>query len=153
VRDALFLNSIQLSLLMFMVAAGATVASLNIGPWLVNAGCRAAYKIAGLGMAMSAMLILFMPDYWTTLAILLVFGMTAAAIDVAMNAEANSIEAAFNKPIMSTVHGMGSAGGIFGAAAGTMLITAGLAPSIHMIAAALVSFATLLVAQAFILPR
>jgi hypothetical protein len=84
---------------------------------------------------------------------LLVFGMTAAAVDVAMNAEANSIEAAFNRPLMSTLHGMGSSGGISGAVAGTMLITAGLAPSIHMVAAALVALVTLAVAQAFYVTR
>lgn len=146
VRDRFSLNSLQLSIVMFVLAAGAIATSMRVGPWLEKVGLSRAYTTAGIGVTVSAILILLMPDYWATLTVLSVFGMTAAAVDVAMNTEANRIERILDRPVMSSLHGMCSVGGIVGGAVGGILITDGIAPLINMIGAALLTLVTLLAA-------
>ena len=65
-------------------------------------------------MAMCAALILVVPAYWMLLVVLAIFGLGMATLDVAMNAEASAVEKALGQPIMSSLHGMFSVGGMFG---------------------------------------
>jgi fucose permease len=152
VRDKFGLNAGQLSVALFAVAGGSIAAMTRIGPWLARVGTRRAYRVAGLGMAVTAGLILVMPSYATLLAMLAAFGVTMATIDVAMNAEASAVENASTKPIMSSLHGMWSIGGMFGAAAGGLLLKAGVPPQVHMGAVSLVAAAVLLAARRAALP-
>jgi fucose permease len=153
VRDKFALNAAQLSVALFAIAGGSIAAMTRVGPWLARVGTRRAYLIAGLGMALTSALILVMPSYATLLAMLVAFGVTMAMIDVAINTEASAVENASAKPIMSSLHGMWSIGGMSGAAAGGALLKMGIAPQAHMGAAALIAAAVLLAARAAVLPH
>lgn len=59
-------------------------------------------------------------------AMLLVFGAALGAMDVAMNAQAISVQHAAGRPIMSGFHALFSIGGLVGAAAVSLLLRAGL---------------------------
>lgn len=152
VRDAFQLSPIELALVMFAVAMGAIIATLKVGPWLTRVGSRFAYRGVGIAMAASAALIPVMPGYWTTIIVLLLFGMTSATIDIAMNVEANKIEQGGKKAVMSTLHGMNSLGCAVGAAAVGSLIKLGCTPFASMACAALVTIATLVTAHRFVVP-
>ncbi|MBU9578444.1 MFS transporter [Ralstonia mannitolilytica] len=146
------LSEASLSLAMFMVAAGAIVAMKFAGSWAARIGTRRASVQAGVAFGVMTALIMLMPTYPTLLAVLLLFGITNAGFDVAMNAQAATVEANHHKPIISSLHGMFSLGGMAGAAAGGVLLELGVPPAVHCGGMALVTMATALCAGPFMLP-
>jgi MFS family permease len=146
------LSEASLSLAMFMVAAGAIVAMKFAGSWAARIGTRRASVQAGVAFGVMTALIMLMPSYPALLAVLLLFGITNAGFDVAMNAQAATVEANHHKPIISSLHGMFSLGGMAGAAAGGVLLELGVPPAVHCGGMALVTMATALCAGPFMLP-
>ncbi|CAJ0787130.1 Inner membrane protein YbjJ [Ralstonia mannitolilytica] len=146
------LSEASLSLAMFMVAAGAIVAMKFAGSWAARIGTRGASVQAGVAFGVMTALIMLMPSYPALLAVLLLFGITNAGFDVAMNAQAATVEANHHKPIISSLHGMFSLGGMAGAAVGGVLLELGVPPAVHCGGMALVTMATALCAGPFMLP-
>nr|WP_218884072.1 MFS transporter [Burkholderia guangdongensis] len=132
VRDKFALSPAALSVALFSVAIGSIVAMMTIARWIARVGSRTACLAGGLAMAASGALILVVPNYPLLIAVLALFGFSMATLDVAMNAEASAVETALGRPIMSALHGMFSVGGIAGAAAGGALLSAGMAPAVHL---------------------
>ncbi len=153
VRDKFALSPGLLSIALFAVAGGSIVAMLSIARWIARVGSRTACLAGGLVMSACAALILVVPDYWMLLAVLALFGFSMATLDVAMNAEASAVEIALGKPIMSSLHGMFSIGGMAGAAAGGALLSAGMAPAVHLALAAAAGAAVLVAASPAVLPH
>ncbi|UXU88055.1 MFS transporter [Burkholderia sp. S-53] len=153
VRDKFALSPGLLSIALFAVAGGSIAAMLTIARWIARVGSRTACLAGGLVMSACAALILVVPDYWMLLGVLALFGFSMATLDVAMNAEASAVEIAIGKPIMSSLHGMFSIGGMSGAAAGGALLSAGMAPAAHLALAAAVSATVLVVASPAVLPH
>ena len=153
VRDKFALSPGLLSIALFAVAGGSIVAMLSIARWIARVGSRTACLAGGLVMSACAALILVVPDYWMLLAVLALFGFSMATLDVAMNAEASAVEIALGKPIMSSLHGMFSIGGMAGAAAGGALLSAGMAPAAHLALAAAVGAAVRVAASPAGLPH
>ncbi|AOK28420.1 MULTISPECIES: MFS transporter [Burkholderia] len=153
VRDKFALSPALLSFALLAVAVGSIVAMTTNARWIARVGSRTACLAGGIGMCVCAALILVTPTYALLLAVLALFGFSMATLDVAMNAEASAVETAFDKPIMSMLHGMFSAGGMAGAAAGGALLSAGMAPAAHLALAALVSAIVLTVACPAVLPH
>jgi MFS family permease len=148
VRFKFHLDDGLLSLALFVIAAGSIAAITRVGPWIERIGTRVACRIGGLAMAVCAALILVVPTYGSLLVVLAVFGIGNATLDVAMNAQASAVESAAGRPIMSTLHGMFSVGGIAGAALGAVAARIGMAPAWHLGMAALATGATVLAAGA-----
>jgi predicted MFS family arabinose efflux permease len=80
----------------------------------------------------------FAPNLPSLCAALFVAGAAAGAADVAMNAQGVSVEQARGKSIMSGLHGMWSAGGLLGSAAGALAAHAGVAAPMHFVIAGVV---------------
>ncbi|KLU22977.1 amino acid ABC transporter permease, partial [Caballeronia mineralivorans PML1(12)] len=116
VRDKFHLSPGSLSIALLAVAAGSIIAMLTNGPWIARVGTRRACLAGGIGMSVCGALILAAPAYWLLLMVLAIFGFSMATLDVAMNAEASAVEEALDRPIMSSLHGMFSIGGMAGAA-------------------------------------
>ena len=146
------LSEASLSLAMFMVATGAILAMKFAGTWVARVGTRRASVQGGVAFGVMTALLMLMPTYPTLLAVLLLFGITNAGFDVAMNAQAATVEANHHKPIISSLHGMFSLGGMAGAAVGGVLLEFGVPPAVHCGAMALVVMATALCAGPFMLP-
>jgi len=146
------LSEASLSLAMFMVATGAILAMKFAGTWVARVGTRRASVQGGVAFGVMTALLMLMPTYPTLLAVLLLFGITNAGFDVAMNAQAATVEANHHKPIISSLHGMFSLGGMAGAAMGGVLLELGVPPAVHCGAMALVVMATALCAGPFMLP-
>ncbi|WP_200828888.1 MFS transporter, partial [Caballeronia choica] len=132
VRDKFALSPGMLSFALLAVAGGSILAMLTAGSWIARAGTRPACLAGGITMATCCALILVAPYYWLLLVVLAVFGFGMATLDVAMNAEASAVEQALGRPIMSSLHGMFSVGGMAGAAAGGALLAHGMAPAVHL---------------------
>jgi fucose permease len=153
VRDRFHLNAAMLSFALLAVAGGSIGAMVTNASWIARVGTRRACLTGGLVMAACAALILIVPAYWMLLVTLAVFGAGMATLDVAMNAEASAVEKAMGKPIMSSLHGMFSLGGMFGAAVGGALLARGMAPAVHLTLAATVSALVLVLACPSVLPH
>ncbi|WP_436204590.1 MFS transporter [Caballeronia sp. LjRoot31] len=153
VRDKFHLSSGTLSIALLAVAVGSIVAMLTNGPWITRVGTRRACLAGGIGMTICGALILAAPFYWLLLVVLALFGFSMATLDVAMNAEASAVEEALERPIMSSLHGMFSVGGMAGAAAGGALLAHGMPPEAHLALASVVSVIVLLVSMPAVLPH
>jgi fucose permease len=153
VRDKFHLSPGSLSFALLAVAVGSIVAMLVTGPWIARAGTRTACLAGGLGMTVCASLILVAPLYPMLLSVLALFGFSMATLDVAMNAEASAVEQALARPIMSSLHGMFSVGGMAGAAVGGALLAHGMPPAAHLLLASAISVVVLLVAMPAVLPH
>ncbi|TJZ73527.1 MFS transporter [Chitiniphilus eburneus] len=145
------LSDAELSVAMFAVAGGAILAMKSLGAWVARVGSDRASVQGALAFALSTALLMAMPGFWTLLPLLALFGAANAAYDVAMNAQAATVEAHCGKPIMSGLHGMFSLGGMIGAAVGGSLIAAGVAPLAHCIGMAIITAAVALLSSRVLL--
>jgi predicted MFS family arabinose efflux permease len=88
---------------------------------------------------------------WAGIA-LLFLGFAAGFMDVCMNTQAVEVERDLGKPILSTLHGICSLGGLAGAASGAAAAYLGLSLSWHMLATSLPLLALVLWARGGLLP-
>jgi fucose permease len=153
VRDKFALSPGMLSFALLAVAGGSIFAMLTNGSWIARVGTRNACLAGGSGMAIAGAFILVTPYYWLLLVVLALFGFGMATLDVAMNAEASAVEEALGRPIMSSLHGMFSIGGMAGAAAGGALLAHGMTPALHLLLASIVSLVVLFASIPSVLPH
>jgi MFS family permease len=78
------------------------------------------------------------PSYGLFVVALLVFGATAGMADVAMNAQGVVVEQRYGRSIMSSLHGLWSAGGLVSSAVGALAAHAALDARLHFLAATVV---------------
>ena len=133
IQQRFALSEALLSLAMFAVAGGAIVAMPKVGRAITAIGSHTASRYSSLLLGLVLALLLLMPSFLWLLPLLLVFGIANAGLDVAMNAQAITVEKALAKPIMSLLHGMFSLGGMAGAAVGGILLNSGITPLQHCI--------------------
>ncbi|WP_338871195.1 MFS transporter [Spirosoma sp. SC4-14] len=139
-KDRLALNDANLGLLLLLVGGGAMLMMPTSG-WLVGRfGSRVVMAGAGLIMAFVLPLLLILSSPAAMAVALFVFGSSIGTIDVAMNAHGVQVQNLYGKPIMSSLHGLFSVGGLFGSLGLGFLIKLGLNPVY-----AIVSIATLMI--------
>ncbi|CAM2139075.1 MFS transporter [Pararobbsia alpina] len=153
VKEKFGLDDAQLSVALFAVAGGSILAMPKVGKWAARVGTRTACTVGGLGACLMTSLILLMPWYWPVVVLLALYGALGAALDVSMNTEAADVEAAIGKPIVSSLHGMFSLGGLAGAAAGGFALSHGMAPALHFALASAVGAIIILISRPYLLPH
>jgi predicted MFS family arabinose efflux permease len=128
-KDRLALNDANLGLLLLLLGAGAMLLMPASG-WLVSRfGSRIIMAGAALVMALVLPLLLIMPSTVAMAVALFVFGSSIGTIDVAMNSHGVQVQNLYGKPIMSSLHGLFSVGGLFGSLGLGFLIKLGLNPT------------------------
>lgn len=139
-KDRLNLNDANLGLLLLLLGAGAMVMMPTSG-WLVSRfGSRIIMACAVLVMALALPLLLLLSSPAAMAVTLFVFGSGIGAVDVAMNAHGVQVQNLYGRPIMSSLHGLFSVGGLLGSLGLGFLIRLGLNPIY-----AIVSIAVLMV--------
>ncbi|GAB3786932.1 MFS transporter [Spirosoma horti] len=127
-KDRLTLNDANLGLLLLLLGAGSMLMMPTSG-WLVSRlGSRLVMACAALLMALTLPLLLLLTSTIAMGITLFVFGSAIGAIDVAMNAHGLQVQNLYGKPIMSSLHGLFSIGGLFGSLGLGFLIKLGLDP-------------------------
>ncbi|MEM7465013.1 MAG: MFS transporter [Pseudomonadota bacterium] len=118
----LSLSESDLGLLLLLLGAGA-LSAMPVAGWLIaRSGSSSIGKLTAIA-AVPAILIVTLPNnIFTAGVVLFILGALVAAMDVAMNANAVSVERKFRRAIMSSCHGFWSLGGLVGAATGGWLI-------------------------------
>ena len=127
-KDKLGLDESNLGFLLLLLGAGA-IAMMPISGILISKfGSRVV--IAG-GALVAAILLpcLLIASSMTTMGIaLFIFGCGVGTVDVAMNAHGVHVQNMYGKPIMSSLHGLFSVGGLLGSLGLGFLIRLGLDP-------------------------
>lgn len=152
IQQRFALSEALLSVAMFAVAGGAILAMSGLGRWIARVGSHAASRYSGLLLGATLALILLVPTYSVLLLLLLLFGAVNAGLDVAMNAQAVTVEKQLERPIMSSLHGMFSLGGMAGAAVGGLLLEAGITPWQHCLGVGALTALSAWLASRFLLP-
>ncbi|MEQ7801238.1 MFS transporter [Pedobacter sp. ASV1-7] len=139
-KDRLNLNNADLGLLLLLLGAGA-IAMMPVSGILAHRyGTRIVIRYSAIIMALTLpLLLLINSPIWMGLA-LFILGGTVGTVDVAMNAHGVQVQNSSEKPIMSSLHGLFSVGGLFGALGLGFLMKLGLSPI-----AAAISIAFLLI--------
>jgi MFS family permease len=115
IKDKFALSDSSLSLSMLAVALGGILIMAWAGRWIARAGSAQACLKSAMLMSAAAFGILLVPQYALLLAWLALYGASSAVNDVAANSQATVIEATYQKPVMGSLHGSFSLGGMVGA--------------------------------------
>src|SRR6266478_1634976 len=151
-KHALSLNESVLGFALLGMAAGSLLRLPLSGALTARFGSRATTTVAILAVLLATPLPILAPSlpiFGLSLALL---GVANGGVDVAMNAQAIAIEERVGRPIMSSFHGLFSAGGLAGAAGAALAMSAGVGPRAHLLAKAGGLFLVSLGAIAFLLP-
>lgn len=105
----------QLTIILFIVSAGAIVTMMPAGKLIKLFGSKSICHIGGLLQAALISQIMRIDDFHSLLFVLFGFGMANALFDTAMNTQAFNLELALNTSLLSGMHGWFSLGGIIGA--------------------------------------
>lgn len=107
-------------------AAIASIVTLPLaGTWIARRGSRSIAIAASLAAVATLVLPYVAPSYGLLLVSTFVLGTAYSAMDVAMNAQAVLVERTARRPIMSSFHGIFSAGGLVGAIASALALATG----------------------------
>lgn len=112
-------NSV-LSIALFSMSLGAILAMKRLGLWVSSLGAKKAIGTFSVLYPLSLWLVFLSPSFAVSCLLLMVFGLSLAALDVATNVEATAVERASGHKFMSKLHGMFSLGGIIGSLAGLL---------------------------------
>jgi MFS family permease len=123
IQDKLGASEGQLGLALFMAALGALIAMPLAGAAAHRYGSRAATAVTVACFGITLPGLALAPDLIGLGLALFAVGAASGALDVSMNAQGVAVEKHHWRPIMSSLHGMFSLGGMTGAAATGLIAT------------------------------
>ncbi|MEJ2881669.1 MFS transporter [Pedobacter sp. GR22-6] len=127
-KDRLGLNNADLGLLLLLLGAGA-IAMMPVSGFIAHRyGSRIVIKYAALIVAVTLPLLLLISSPILMGLALFIFGSGVGVVDVAMNAHGVQVQNDLEKPIMSSLHGLFSVGGLLGSLGLGFLMKFGLSP-------------------------
>lgn len=127
-KERLALNDASLGLLLLLLGAGA-ITMMPLGSIFIQRyGSRIVMLVSGIFIALCLPFLLMISNSVLMGMVLFAFGASIGIIDIAMNAYAVQLQKLYNKPIMSSIHGLFSVGGLLGSIGLGFLIQAGLSP-------------------------
>lgn len=141
-KDRLHLSDGSLGLLLLLLGAGAITMMPVSGLLIARFGSRVIILISAAIVAFSLPLLLLMNTAFSLGLVLFIFGSGIGTLDVAMNTHGVQVQNLIDRPIMSSLHGLFSVGGLLGPLGLGFLVKSGLPP---VIAAVLISVLLLLI--------
>jgi MFS family permease len=138
VKDRLNLSSGELGISLLSLTIGLIVAMPLVSWLLAHTGSRNVARVTAYLFVIVPVLPVLAVDQATLMAGLVLYGAVAGVLDVAINVQGSTVEARMHRPVMSSFHGLYSAGGILGSAIGGGLAALGLSPRMHLFLVALI---------------
>lgn len=127
-KEDLELDDAQLGLALLGSPVGALVAVQLAGTAAGRWGSKRVARVSVIGGCLALLLPAFAWDLPSLAVGLLVLGMLMGFTDVAVNAQGVAIEQHLRRPIMNSLHGGYSLGGLFGALVGSGAAALGITP-------------------------
>src|SRR5262245_23842549 len=137
VQAKLGLSKGALGVALLGVAVGALLAMPRAGHLAARYGSRPVTRVAAAIFGVTLLLPALAPTTVTLVLALVALGVGHGALDVAMNAQASTVERAYGRPIMSSFHALWSTGGLAGSAIGGVVAQHGIGPATHLVPTAL----------------
>jgi MFS family permease len=136
IQSSLHLDNGILGLALLASAVGA-VGTIPVVGWLITRyGSKKICIAASLAFSLCLVPMALATNAFSLGCALFIYGVLAASMDVAMNAQGVEVEKALGVPTMSRFHGMFSLGGMLGAAAGGAVAARSVAPTPHFVVSA-----------------
>ena len=146
------LSAGQLGSVLLAMAAGAMCALPFAGGVAGRFGSRAVTIFCAVAFCLVLPLPVLVPSATLAALALFVFGGLNAMLDVAMNAQGAELEMRMQRPIMSSLHGAFSLGGLAGAGSTAALLEAGMSSIAHVLCVAALSTLAVSIAARGLLP-
>lgn len=148
IQSHLGLGSGALGVALLGLPLGLLLAGPLSGVLMARVGSQPVTRAAGLAYPLSLPLTALAGDRWALFVALLVVGISAGALDIAINTQAAAVERRYGRPIMAAFHGLFSLGGLAGAVLGGAIAAADLSPLPHfLIAGVLLAVVALLASR------
>lgn len=131
IKDALDLGELALGTALLGGGIGGLVGSVVAGPLVARFGSRAVTVVTGF-LLVAALVLPGLAGSWLALAAsVAVLATIDAIMDVAMNAHGVLVERRYDRPILSSFHGLWSTGSTTGALVGVTMAGLGVPPPVH----------------------
>lgn len=121
-KTGLGIDEAMLGLMILAFGVGSLVTMPLVGAVIAHDGSRRVLRGMMLGLAPCWLVLTLAPSVPVAFVGIFFFGGIAGGMDVAMNANAVSVERSLRRSIMSSCHGFWSLGGLIGAASGGVLL-------------------------------
>ncbi|AYG67875.1 MULTISPECIES: MFS transporter [unclassified Rhizobium] len=121
--ERLQLTKFELGLMILVFGVGSLVMMPLAGAQIAVRGSRVVMRAFAVLLLPMILALTLAPSVWTAAVALFLFGGFIGAMDVAMNANAVSVEKSMRRAIMSSCHAFWSLGGLLGSAIGGLLIS------------------------------
>jgi fucose permease len=120
--ERLQLSKFGLGLMILFFGIGSLAMMPVAGAQIAGRGSKFVVKVMAVLLLPMLIILSLVPDIWTGVIALFLFGGFVGAMDVAMNANAVAVEKSMGRAIMSSCHAFWSLGGLIGSAIGGYLI-------------------------------
>ena len=147
IQDKLALSEGQLGLVLLGLSAGVLTALSLVGGLVARFGSDRITTIGAILLCILLSTLALMPTAPLLWINLFFFGMAMSSMDVAMNAQAVSVEELAQRPLMSIFHAAFSIGGFVGAIIGAGMASFSIEPTTHFMIAALGFFLLVLISK------
>lgn len=121
-KAGLGIDEAMLGLMILAFGLGSLLTMPLVGAGIAHDGSRRILRGAALCLAPCWLALTLAPSVPVAFLGIFLFGAVAGGMDVAMNANAVSVERSMRRAIMSSCHGFWSLGGLIGAATGGLLL-------------------------------
>ncbi len=128
VKDRLLINEASLGMLLLLLGLGAIIMMPISGLLMQKIGSRRLMGLGTLIVGFTLPSLLIIPGHFGMSVALFIFGCGIGTVDVSMNAHGVQVQNLYGKPIMSSLHGLFSIGGLIGSLGLGLLMKTGLAP-------------------------
>jgi fucose permease len=136
------LSDAALGAALFAVPVGLVLGAALAERLVDRVGSAPVARVAGVGNCLLAVPPGLARNLAELMAALLVFGLAGGTLDVAQNAQGVRVEAAYGRPVMTSMHSFYSLGAMAGALAGGGFAWAGASPALSLAAAGAVGALT-----------
>lgn len=126
-KSRLALDDASLGLILLALGGGAMLTMPLSGVFINRFGSRAVMLAAIFIFSLPLPVLATTTSPWVLAVFLFIFGGGIGAVDVAMNAQAVVVEKKLGRPVMSSLHGLYSVGGLIGALGLSLLLDRGVA--------------------------
>lgn len=138
--------------MLLAMGTGAICALPFAGGIAAHFGSRAVTTACALAFCLMLPVPVLAPSALLAAVALFVFGALNATLDVAMNAQGAELEMRMQRPIMSSLHGAFSLGGLAGAGSAAALLEAGMSSTAHVLSMAALTTLAVSIAARGLLP-
>jgi MFS family permease len=128
IKERLHLSDGVLGIALFAIPAGLLLVTLVAGRLVDKFGSGRVTRVAGVAMALTVIPPALAGNLGWLMVALFVFGASAGALDVGMNANGVLVEQARGRPVMSSLHAGYSIGALAGAVTGGLFAGAAIGP-------------------------